>query len=63
MELEHGFTTRNELENYFKIYFAQIRELEELNSFQMNKEPQQWLADFSAKAQKLEEKYQNRMPI
>lgn len=60
MELEHGFTTRNEWENYFKIYFAQIRELEELNSFQMNKEPQQWLADFSAKAQKLEEKYQEQ---
>lgn len=46
MELEHGFTTCEEWEEYFKKYFAQIRELEEINSFQMNKEPEQWLADF-----------------
>ena len=56
MEGEHGFTTREEWQNYFQIYFDQIRELEEINSFQMNKEPQQWLADFSTKAQKLEKK-------
>ena len=60
MELEHGFTTRNEWENYFMIYFSQIRELEEINSFQMDKDPQQWLADFSKKAQKLEKKYQEQ---
>ena len=58
MELEHGFTTREEWEEYFKKYFAQIRELEEINSFQMNKEPKQWLADFKQKARILEEKYQ-----
>ncbi len=45
MEGEHGFNTREEWQNYFQIYFDQIRELEEINSFQMNKEPQQWLAD------------------
>lgn len=44
MELEHGFTTREEWE--------------EINSFQMNKEPKQWLADFKQKARILEEKYQ-----
>lgn len=60
MEGEHGFTTREEWQNYFQIYFDQIRELEEINSFQMNKEPQQWLADFSTKAQKLEKKYQEQ---
>lgn len=58
MELEHGFTTREEWEEYFKKYFAQIRELEEINSFQMNKKPEQWLADFKQKARILEEKYQ-----
>ena len=60
MEGEHGFNTREEWQNYFQIYFDQIRELEEINSFQMNKEPQQWLADFSTKAQKLEKKYQEQ---
>ena len=57
MELEHGFTTREEWETYFKKYFTQIRELEEINSFQMNKEPEQWLADFKQKSKILEEKY------
>lgn len=50
MELEHGFTTRTEWENFFKIYFAQIRELEEFNSFQMDKEPRQWIRDFAEKS-------------
>ncbi len=66
MEGEHGFNTREEWQNYFQIYFDQIRELEEINSFQMNKEPQQWLADFSTKAQKLEntrEEWQNYFQI
>lgn len=58
MELEHGFTTRREWEEYFKKFFAQIRELEEINSFQMEKEPEQWLADFKQKSQILEKKYQ-----
>ncbi len=57
MELEHGFTTRTEWENFFKIYFAQIRELEEFNSFQMDKEPRQWIRDFAEKSQELERKY------
>lgn len=57
MELKHGFTTRAEWENFFKIYFTQIRELEEFNSFQMDKEPQQWIRDFAEKSHKLERKY------
>ena len=63
MEGEHGFNTREEWQNYFQIYFDQIRELEEINSFQMNKEPQQWLADFSTKAQKLEKNIRNKIYI
>lgn len=63
MEGEHGFTTREEWQNYFQIYFDQIRELEEINSFQMNKEPQQWLADFSTKAQKLEKNIRSKVHI
>lgn len=58
MELKHGFTTREEWEEYFKKYFIQIRELEEINLFQMNKEPEQWLSDFKQKSKILEEKYQ-----
>lgn len=57
MELEHGFTTREEWEEYFIKFFTQIRELEEINLFQMNKEPQQWLMDFKEKSYVLEEKY------
>lgn len=57
MELEHGFTTQTEWENFFKIYFAQIRELEEFNSFQMDKEPRLWIRDFAEKSQELERKY------
>lgn len=58
MELNHGFTTREEWEKFFGDYFSQIRELEEINSFRMDKEPEQWLADFKQKAQILEQKYQ-----
>ena len=63
MELKHGFTTRAEWENFFKIYFTQIRELEEFNSFQMDKEPQQWIRDFAEKSHKLERKYRKATPI
>lgn len=58
MERNHGFTTREEWEKFFGDYFSQIRELEEINSFRMDKEPEQWLADFKQKAQILEQKYQ-----
>lgn len=58
MERNHGFTTREEWEKFFGDYFSQIRELEEINSFRMDKEPKQWLADFKQKAQILEQKYQ-----
>ena len=33
MEGEHGFNTREEWQNYFQIYFDQIRELEEIKFF------------------------------
>lgn len=58
MELEHGFTTREEWDEYFKKFFTQIRELEEINSFQMDKEAEQWFTDFKQKSQVLEGKYQ-----
>lgn len=50
MELEHGFTTREEWDEYFKTFFTQIRELEEINSFQMDKEAEQWFTDFKQKS-------------
>lgn len=57
MELEHGFTTREEWDGYFKTFFAQIRELEEINSFPMDKEAERWLTDFKQKSQVLEVKH------
>lgn len=40
------------------MFFTQIRELEEINSFQMDQEAEQWFTDFKQKSQVLEGKYQ-----